>query len=194
MSIDISDLMHSFREGPMSLPAQAIPPIPELTAKVAKQAFRKGNIYLTIGDQIGMIFQDEDFADLYAKEEKPPVPPYSLVMVLIFQYMENLSDREAADAVRTRIDWKYALHLPLENEGFDFSVLSEFRDRLLENEAAMSMFEQVLQRLVALDLLKQGGKQRTDAAHVLSASQRLNHLEMAMETARMARGHPARFR
>jgi len=170
----------------MSLPAQIIPPLPEQTAQVAKQAFRKGNIYLTIGDEIGMIFKNEDFADLYAREGKPAIPPYILAMVLIFQYMENLSDREAADAVRARIDWKYALHLPLEDAGFDFSVLSEFRDRLLANEADMRMFEQVLQRLVDLGLLKKGGKQRTDSTHVLSASRRLSRLEMVMETVRMA--------
>ena len=170
----------------MSLAAQTISPIPEQTAQVAQQAFRKGNLYLTIGDQIGMIFQSEDFADLYAREGKPAIPPYLLALVLIFQYIENLSDREAADAVRARIDWKYALHLPLEDGGFDFSVLSEFRDRLLENEAGTRMFEQVLQRLVDLGLLKKGGKQRTDSTHVLSASRQLSRLEMVMETLRMA--------
>ena len=86
MGIDVSDLIRAFCGGFMSLPAQTIPSIPELTVKVAKQAFRKGNTYLTIGDQIGMIFRNEDFVDLYAREGKPAIPPYILAMVLIFQY------------------------------------------------------------------------------------------------------------
>jgi transposase len=48
------------------------------------------------------------------------------------QFAESLSDRQAAEAVRARIDWKYALSLPLNDSGFHYSVLSEFRDRLLQ--------------------------------------------------------------
>jgi len=101
----------------MCLKSQGVPPLPEDTARVARRAFPKGNIYLTIGDKIGVLFEDADFADMYANEGKPAVPPYLLAMVCIFQFMEDLSDREAADAVRARIDWKYALHLPLDDGG-----------------------------------------------------------------------------
>ena len=170
----------------MCLKSQGVPPLPEDTARIARRAFPKGNIYLTIGDKIGVLFEDADFADMYANEGKPAVPPYLLAMVCIFQFMEDLSDREAADAVRARIDWKYALHLPLDDPGFNYSVLSEFRERLLRQDKALMMFERVLKRLEALGLLRKKGKQRTDGTHVLAASRQLSRLELVIETMRMA--------
>lgn len=95
----------------------SIPPIPGMTVCVAKRAFRKGNIYLSLGDEFGTIVENVDFVELYAKEGKPALLPAMLALVLIFQFVEGLSDRKAAAAVRVRIDWQYALHLPLEDEG-----------------------------------------------------------------------------
>jgi hypothetical protein len=80
-------------------------------------------------------FQDADFAPLFAKDGALGVPPWRLALVTILQFHENLSDRHAAEAVRARIDWKYALSLELTDEGFDFSVLSEFRARLINGGA-----------------------------------------------------------
>ena len=109
----------------MSVDSEPFPALPEDTARVARAAFkRKGNIYLTIGDQLGTLFDDVDFGRLYAADGKPALSPNLLALVTVFQFMENLPDREAADAVRSRIDWKYALHLPLADTGFDDSVLS----------------------------------------------------------------------
>ncbi len=171
----------------MSLHAKSFPALPEDTAKVAKAAFkRKGSIYVTIGDRLGSLFDDIDFADLYAADGKPAVSPNLLAMVTVFQFMENLPDRDAADAVRARIDWKYALHLPLADMGFDASVLSEFRERLVRHSAAQRMFEQVLLRLQDLGLLQKGGKQRTDATAVLAATALLNHVQLVAETMRLA--------
>lgn len=170
----------------MSLQPMPIPAIPDETVRVAKRAFRKGNIFVTIGDNIGTLFADTDFAMLYDAEGKPALEPHLLALVLVFQFMEDLSDREAADAVRARIDWKYALHLPLEDEGFDHSVLCDFRQRLLDHDAGQQMFTCVLQRLEDLGLLRRGGQQRTDSTHVLMASQRLSRLELVRETMRLA--------
>lgn len=170
----------------MSLQPMPIPAIPDETVRVAKRAFRKGNIFVTIGDNIGTLFADTDFAMLYDAEGKPALEPHLLALVLVFQFMEDLSDREAADAVRARIDWKYALHLPLEDEGFDHSVLCDFRQRLLDHDAGQQMFTCVLQRLEDLGLLRRGGQQRTDSTHVLMASQRLSRLELVRETLRLA--------
>ncbi len=171
----------------MSLPAASFPILPEATARVAKAAFRrKGNIYVTIGDHLGNLFEGLDFAALYAADGAPALSPNLLALVTIFQFMENLPDSEAADAVRSRIDWKYALHLALEDTGFDSSVLSEFRQRLAAHERAQDMFEHVLKRLVALNLLKKGGRQRTDSAAVLAATQLLNRLQLVAETVRLA--------
>lgn len=75
--------------------------------------------------------QDEDFHDLFPVRGQPAEAPWRLALVTLMQYAEGLTDRQAADAVRTRIDWKYVLSLELTDTGFDFSILSEFRSRLL---------------------------------------------------------------
>jgi transposase len=171
----------------MSLHPQPFPALPEDTARVAKAAFkRKDNVYVTIGDQLGSLFADDDFAELYAADGKPAVSPNLLALVTVFQFMENLPDRDAADAVRARIDWKYALHLALADMGFDASILSEFRARLGRHAAAQQMFERVLRRLQDMDLLRKGGKQRTDATAVLAATRTLNRVQLVAETMRLA--------
>jgi transposase len=171
----------------MSLHSEPFPILPEATGRVARAAFRrKGNIYLTIGDRLGTLFDDVDFGCLYAADGKPALSPNLLALVTVFQFMENLSDREAADAVRSRLDWKYALHLSLEDTGFDDSVLSEFRQRLAKHELAQALFERVLKQLQALGLVQKGGKQRTDATAVLAATQVLNRVQLVAETMRLA--------
>ena len=119
----------------MSLRPRPISPVPEETARVARAAFPKGNPYLTLRDALGTLFQDDDFAALFPLEGQPGLPPWRLALVTIIQFRENLADRQAAEAVRARIDWKYLLGLELTDPAFDFSVLSEFRDRLLAGSA-----------------------------------------------------------
>jgi transposase len=102
------------------------------------------------------------------------------------QFAENLTDRQAADAVRGRIDWKYALSLELTDAGFDASVLSEFRSRLVQHEAEARLFEGMLSALQARGLLKTRGKQRTDSTHILANVRELNRLEFVGETLRAA--------
>jgi transposase len=167
----------------MSLQPMPFPVLPESTARVARRAFRRGNLYLTFGDQIGTLWNDEDLKSLYALKGPPGLSPAQLVLVLIFQALENLSDRQAAEAVRARIDWKYALHLELEDEGFDFAVLSAFRDRLIEHQQGTAILDRLLERLRAMGLLKQE-RQRTDSTYVLQASRVLNRLELVIETMR----------
>src|SRR5712692_875485 len=119
----------------MSLHPHVIEPVPEETARVARAAFPKGHPYLTFRDALGTVFQDEDFTALFPMWGQPGLPPWRLALVTIMQFRENLADRQAAEAVRARIDWKYLLGLELTDPGFDFSVLSEFRDRLLGSNA-----------------------------------------------------------
>src|SRR5919202_2879522 len=118
----------------MSLHPHVITPVPEDTARVARAAFPKGHPYLTFRDALGTIFQDEDFAALFPLGGQPGLPPWRLALVTIMQFRETLTDRQAAEAVRARIDWKYLLGLELSDPGFDFTVLSEFRDRLLAGD------------------------------------------------------------
>jgi transposase len=168
----------------MSLHPHVIEPVPEETARVAHAAFPKGHPYLTVRDVLGTIFQDDDFAALFPAWGPPGLPPWRLALVTIMQFRENLADRQAAEAVRARIDWKYLLSLELTDPGFDFSVLSEFRDRLLAGSAEALLLDKLLERCRALGLLKARGQQRTDSTHVLAAIRVLNRLELVAETLR----------
>jgi transposase len=144
----------------MSLKPSPIPAVPAQTAEVARAAFPKGNPYLTLREQLGTIFQNADFADLFPADGQPGLPPWRLALVTILQFREHLPDRQAA-AVRARIDWKYLLGLELTDSGFDFSVLSEFRARLLAGGREQLLLEKVLDRCRELALVKARGKQRT---------------------------------
>ena len=132
----------------MSLKPTPVGPVPEMTALVARAAFPKGNPYLRLRDELGAVFCDDDFAGLYPRRGQPAFAPWRLALVSVLQFREDLSDRRAADAVRSRIDWKYLLGLELTDPGFDFSVLSEFRARLLAGAAG----EQPLEKLLSVRL------------------------------------------
>jgi transposase len=170
----------------MSLRAPIAYCLPEDTARVARAAFPKGNAYLRVADALGPIYRNPQFVDLFPKEGRPAIAPAQLALVTIFQFAEGLADRQAADAVRGRIDWKYALCLPLEDPGFDASVLSEFRDRLLAGAAEARLFDALLEVLREQGLVKARGRQRTDSTHVLAAIQVLNRLEFVGEALRHA--------
>lgn len=161
-------------------------PIPEDTARVAQQAFPQGNVYMHLRDHFGMLYQNHQFAHLFASEGQPALAPARLALITVMQYMENLGDRQTADAVRDRISWKYALGLELDDPGFNFSVLSEFRSRLLLGDAEALLFDTVLALFRDAGLLKARGKQRTDSTHVLAAIRTLHRLENIGETLRHA--------
>ena len=170
----------------MSLHPQPINDIPGQTIAVAQAAFPKGNVYMTMRDELGVFYTDEAFAELFSKRGQPAESPWRLALITIMQFAENLTDRQAADAVRSRIDWKYALGLELTDPGFHFSILSDFRARLVAHEATEQLLNAMLTRFKALDLLKVRGKQRTDSTHILAAVRMLNRLEQAGETLRYA--------
>jgi transposase len=168
----------------VSLKPSPAPDVPELTARVARAAFPKGNPYLRLRDELGPVFRDGDFADLYPRRGQPALPPWRLDLVTVVQFAEDLSDRRAADAVRGRIDWKYALGLELDDPGFDFSVLSEFRSRLADGGAERVFLDELIEACKARGLLKARARQRTDSTHVLAATRDLNRLELVGETLR----------
>ena len=168
----------------MSLHAPIVYCIPDDTARVARAAFPKGNAYMRMRDTLGPIYTNPEFAALFSPTGRPAEAPAQLALVTIMQFAEGLSDTQAADAVRGRIDWKYALALDLTDDGFDASVLSEFRSRLIAGKAELLLFETMLLLFRAQDLLTARGRQRTDATHVLAAVQSLNRLECVGETLR----------
>jgi transposase len=170
----------------MSLHPEAIEPVPEETARIARAAFPKGNLCLRLRDTLGTIYTDEFFADLFPRRGQPAEAPWRLALVTVLQFVEGLSDRQAAEAVRARLDWKYLLSLPLGDPGFDDSVLSEFRSRLVAGGAELRLLEVLLEQCQARGWLKARGRQRTDSTHVLAAVRALNRLEMVGETLRHA--------
>lgn len=170
----------------MSLKPQPPRKMPEEMAQMVAKLLPAESPYRLVGDYLYAKYRDEDFTDLYPAEGQPALSPVDLGFVTAFQYMENLSDRAAADAMRLRLDWKYALHLRVDYEGFNFSVLSEYRGRLVEHEAEERIFEEMLGDLEELGLLKRRGRQRSDSLAVLTRVRKLNRLELVVETLRLA--------
>jgi transposase len=170
----------------MTLHPQAVGPVPEETARVARAACPKGNPYLAMRDLLGPLYEDQHFVALFPPQGQPAFTPWRLALVTIMQFAEGLSDRQAAEAVRVRLDWKYALNLELTDPGFDFSILCEFRARLLSKGAEQLLLETMLEHFKARGLLKARGQQRTDSTHVLAAIRTLNRLECVGETMRHA--------
>ena len=160
--------------------------IPEETRRIANAAFPKGNLYMRMRDELGVLYEDPEFAKLFPPLGQPAEAPWRLATVTIFQFVEGLSDRQAADAVRARIDWKYAMGLDIEDPGFDSSILCEFRTRLLKGGAETHLFDKMLTLLKERQLLKARGRQRTDATHIQAAVRSLNRLECLGETLRYA--------
>jgi transposase len=170
----------------MSLHPQQLPEIPEETARIARILFPKGNLYMWLRDELGMIYTDEQFVTLYPNIGQLAEQPWRLAIASVIQYIENYTDRQLAAAVKTRIDLKYALSLELTDSGFDFSVLSEFRNRLIKG----SLEEELLVTLLSIcrerGYLQERGKQRTDSTHIEAAIRHMNRLECVGETLRAA--------
>ena len=170
----------------MLVPRYDASEIPEMTQKVAEAAFPKGNKAMEIRKTLGVIFTDEDFQAMYPSIGQPAESPSKLAMVTVLQYMEQLTDREAAEAVRSRIDWKYLLGLELTDAGFDYSILSEFRQRLIKREKEALLLEKVITKCTEKGFLKGKAKQRTDSTHVLAKIRLMNRMEVVGETMRRA--------
>lgn len=163
-------------------------PMPQETGEIGAKILKAESVYKLVGDDLFNQFTEADFADLYAEEGKPGYSPVILGFVSIFQSLEKYPDRQAAEAVRMRLDWKYALHLPLTYMGFDFSVLSEFRDRLLNQQAERRIFDRLVEAFRIKGLIKERGKQRTDSMAMLTKMRQLSRLELVVESLRLAVG------
>jgi transposase len=163
-----------------------IEPVPPETVRVARAAFPKGNRYLRLADEMETLFTDDTFQALFPTYGQPALPPWRLALVTLLQFAEGLSDRQAVNAVQSRIDWKYVLRLELTDPGFDASVLSEFRTRLIAGAAESLLFDTVLTWCRHRQLVKARGRQRTDSTHVLAAVRALNRIEVVGETLRHA--------
>jgi transposase len=179
----------------MSMQPKPWPEVPERTSRTARASSRKGNLAMRIRDELGAVYADEQFTGAFAVRGKPGISPAQLMIVTVLQFTENLTDRQAGEAVRDRITWKYAIGVELEDPGFDPTVLSEFRDRLVRQDLVRLALDALLERLAGQGLVKAGGRVRTDSTHVLGVIRSLNRLELAGETLRatleaLAVAHP----
>jgi len=148
----------------MSLHPHALPPVPQATAAAVEAAFPRGNLYVDLRAEFGSLYTDELFADLYPPSGRPvAVLPWRLARVLVMQYIEGLTDRQAGrplgHAVRRCRDWKYALSLEIPDPGFDFTLLHDFRVRLLQHAAGQRLRDTFLLASKARDLIKSRGVQ-----------------------------------
>jgi transposase len=169
-------------------PAAWPEPDPQIAAAIAAKyrGKRPRPLAVQIRDRLGQWLDDEAFAAAFGDRGRPGWSPSRLALVTVLQRAENLPDRAAAEAVRTRIDWQYLLGLPLDDPGFDPTVLVEFRARVADAGLELVALDALVERLAADGLVKAGGKQRTDSTHVIAAVAALNRLELAGESVRAA--------
>jgi transposase len=168
----------------MSMKAQGLEAIPEETKRIARQASAKGTVPMQLRDALGPVYQDEQFAHLFPKRGRAAETPWRLALVTVLQAMEGLTDRQAAECVRMRMDWKYALSLSLDDEGFDATILGDFRERLIAHQAQDLVLEPILKLSRDQGWLKPAGKARTDSTAVLASVRALNSLESVGESMR----------
>ncbi len=176
----------------MSLRPRSGVQVPPLTAQVARASNPRGTTAMWVRDRLDGLWRDEDFDAWYPRDGRPGLSPALLATVSVLQFLLNLSDRQAAEAVRCRIDVKYALGLELDDPGFHHSVLSDFRERLAADGRADALLDLVLARLKETGLVKAGGRQRTDSTYVLAAVRELTRLELVLEAVRAALEEAAR--
>ena len=171
----------------MTLHPRSLSSIPEMTASVARTSFPKGNPYMKMRDELGVLYEDTDFITLFRADcGQSALSPGQLALISVMQFAEGLTDRQAAEAVRSRIDWKYALGLEITDSGFDYSVLSEWRSRLIAAGRESQLLDQMLAHFIDRGWLKARGKARTDSTHVIGAIRKMNRLECVGETLRHA--------
>jgi hypothetical protein len=166
----------------------------------------QGSLFESLGSLAGNLFSDQDRYKLFAtkiwpllaksREElaacyvldngRPGVEPVILLGVLIFQFLERVPDRQAAELVKYHLGWKLALNLDLNFKGIHHTTLSYFRERLLANDKADLAMRIISEGLVAAGLVKKRDKQRLDSTHILGAVARLSALECVRETLALA--------
>lgn len=168
----------------MSMKPSGLEPIPEDTRLLVQRLIPKGTPVTRLRDALGPIYSDAPFAHLFAKRGRPAEVPWRLALVTVLQAMEGLTDRQAAQYVRTRIDWRYALALPLSEEGLDASILSDFRTRLVQAQASDLVLEPIVQLARERGYIKAGGKMRSDSLAIVAQVRALNSLESVGESMR----------
>ena len=162
--------------------------IPPEISSWGEEHLKSNSIYRVVGEQLYSFISREELNSMYSPMGRPCINPMLLSLVTIFQFLEDAPDRVAASFVETRLDWKYALHLPLDDSGFHYSDLCNFRKRLHSRNKEALIFDQLLEKIRALGYLKKRKHQRSDSTHVLAKVCHLSRLENLSEGLRLALG------
>jgi transposase len=166
----------------MSPDAISIPRIPKETARAASAIFGRGNFYIQVGEQLDSILEDVDCAPFLRKTGRSAFEYSTLPLITFFQFMERLTDNQAIDALRTRTDWKYALHLSLLSGILHETALCQFRQRVICDPASQSEFQKLVDRLVGLGPLPSPAFQKSSAEEVIDSVCTFNCLSTAQQT------------
>lgn len=158
------------------------PPIPAETVKAARSVFGQSNFYLTIGDQVDRLFDGVALIDPSGRFLKPPQTTAMLYLITIFQFVETLPDHQAADALRKRADWKYALHLHLASPGLQPDSLCEFRRWLKNDTYGQQNLQTLLQRLSEVAKFTNGQRSIADPKLVISFVCQISRLDNIWES------------
>ncbi len=143
------------------------------------------DLCFVIKEEIGPLIKDSDFEDMYKDGGRLPVSPRLLILVLLMQFLEGLSDRAAVRNLKFRLDWKIAFGLAVDFAGIHSTTMTYFRDRLIANDKATYTFDKILEHLSSLGLIKSGGKQRIDSTHIIGFVRELSRIELLHETLRL---------
>ncbi len=171
----------------MSLQWQLSREVPPDTAEVGQEVLDADDVYRQIGERFDALFPAESvFAGMYESGGRGAESPLLMALVVVFQMLEKVPDRTAAAWVAKRLDWKYALHLPMKFRAFHFTALYAFRQRLQAHDQVRQLFDLLLAQLKETGLLQDRGKMRTDSTHVLAVVERLSQLELVTESVRLA--------
>lgn len=159
----------------------SFPPIPSDTSATVREVFNITGLYITIGDRLETLLADLNVADLATVENWPDQFAFQLPMITIFQFSEKISDSAAADASRARLDWKYALHLPLGYQGFDNRLVCDFRRQLMKNEKKLKLFQPWVTRFAEIGLFESQTKSPISASEVVTTVCTINRLKTMEE-------------
>jgi transposase len=161
--------------------ALRLPSMPLDTAHATREVFNLTNAYLIIGDQAERWLQDIGLTDQAAAPNQSPATRIRLAFITLFQFAEDLPDRLAVNALHTRMEWKYALHLPLNGPGFDYTLLREYRQRLARNPIDQLLLQHLIAQVTAIGLLPLTERQDISVTDVLVSVSNLGRIEDLFE-------------
>jgi transposase len=161
-------------------------PVPTDTSRAIQDILDLNQRYLRIGNHLNTILEKNDIDQVRYASEKPLNFTAILALVTVFQQLERYTDQQAADAIQSRADWKYALHLPLSYSGFDPAWLCGFRKYMLGEPAGIALVQAVVNHLVEINAYDLVPGHAPLADEILSSVCKLNRIVQIIETMLLA--------